>query len=431
MAKVEVSKGKIKVVKDVSPKYNIRLILISSGAFFVFFVFILFPYMMKKNLINHLNIHPELLDLTPVEIIMVQSNKEFPSYLLQMGRLQMKIPINFIPTFIRPNSISFRTNPRKISRTLAIAYKNYIPSLDIRNTGAISLFLSNSLDEFLYQILHSTWHPVKLYCKANFLVDQGINSTIYKSEWDKYYHAYIFPTPGNTGFVARIFARDKSQYIEFSLFDETEPVKLQEWVDVAMTIKPGADYNNKSAYNKEDKNANLSLKDYIDMSNSTKNYIKIIQDCLRNYYSSYKVRWLIPIGIVMYEQGFYKELIRLCQFALLNVENPSEAEHWSDLYNKSINKVIKVDVIMNFDMKNIKIIVNNSSKFMVNKIRIRFTNTLVEEKSKGTYVVEIVKEGHILPDSEKEITLEMPAIISDAKGNENIAYKIESVNIID
>ncbi len=352
-----------------------KVILGAAAAFGPFFIFILLPLLTRNHLLATMKLPPEVLLATPLTLRMAPTGDVIPTMRVNMDGTTIQIPRAFTPVIIQPRMVTFRNNPRRISRTISLSVTPRVPRLDLKNSGAISLFIPEDLRDFLDVILWATWHPVRMYCKAQFFVTQGIGGSFFRTDWDAHHTGFVFPTPGNTGFLARIFAEDRSRYLEFAMFDETEPVKLDRWTDVAITLRPPPPASPDSPPAPSSPPAPpLSLATCIGLAANEEAAPTVLQDCLNEFFRTGSATWLLPVGLVMEERKFYRDAIALCKQAIPQLqERPQEMALWSDLFDRSVKKILKIEVDPHLELDQVNVYIRNLSKFPVRRIRLNIT----------------------------------------------------------
>jgi len=371
-------------------------------AFIPFFFLILLPLLTRDYLCKTLSIAPEILLSTPLKLQMNPSGDSMPKIKLRMLGIEFQIPLNYTPVRISPDTLTFRNNSRRIARTISVSIRRQPPRLDLKTSGIISLFMPSKLNPFLQNALWATWHPVRLYCKAQFLVSQGIGGSFFESDWDAHHHGFVFPTPANTGYMARVFDDRNDHYIEFAFFDETDPVTLAEWVDVAICLKPPTDAE--KTLEPPARLRSLSLAATLEKASKEASAQSAIQDALNEFLLNGDVSWLLPCGIVMENRLYFRELIELCKIAIpLLKEKPQELALWRDLFERCIKQMLKIEVDPNHELEEVVIYVKNLSKFSLKRIRLKIT--CVDADGERTFSTVVQKSGNMLSQDEKSFTI--------------------------
>ncbi|RCK81703.1 MAG: hypothetical protein OZSIB_0837 [Candidatus Ozemobacter sibiricus] len=403
-----------------------KIMLLSAAAFVPFFLFILLPLLTRNHLITTLKLPPEVLLASPLTLRMAPSGDPTPTMRLTLDGVTIQIPRAFTPVIIQPRMVTFRNNPRRISRTISMSVASHVPRLDLKNSGAISLFVPDDMRDFLEVILWATWHPIRLYCKAQFFVTQGIAGSFFRTDWDAHHTGFVFPTPGNTGYLARIFAADRSRYIEFAMFDETDPVKLDRWTDVAITLQPpppaGA-----AATAAPPSGPPLSLATNIGLATNEEAAPTVLQDCLNEYFRTGSASWLLPVGLVMEDRGFYRDTIALCKQALPRMqERPQELALWSDLFERSVKKILKIEVDPHLELDQVNVYIRNLSKFPVRRIRLSIT--CADATGERQFTTTVQESGWMQAEDEKIYHVATrPGFLS--RRIQGMSWKVEDLEI--
>lgn len=375
-----------------------KVILSALVAFIPFFFLILLPLLTRNHLITTMRIPPEVLLGTPLRLNMGLSEDPQPTLALQMNGVKFQIPRNFTPVGFGNNVVTFRNNPRRISRTISISVQKEPPRLDLRTSGIIGLFMPSDLRPFLEKSLWATWHPVHLYCKAEFLVTQGIGGSFFITDWDAHHSGFVFPTPGNTGYLARIFSDAEDRYIEVAYFDETDPVKLANWVDVAVRVKPPFESGETPAPAPAPRAPSLAA--MIGQVANEETAPFAMQDSLNQFFQTGSASWLLPCGLLMENRLFFRETIDLCKKALPRVkEDKQMTALWRDLFDRAVKQILKLDIDPHLDLDQVLIYGKNLSQFPVRRIRLRIT--CLDAAGERTFSAMIQEAGTMQPQDEK------------------------------
>lgn len=376
---------------------NQKILLGGVATFIPFFLVIILPLLTRNYVLKTFNLQPEVLLASPLTLKMAPSGAPIPTLRLVMKGMAFQVPRIFTPVRITPTLLTFRNNPRRISRTISVSIIPEPPRIDLRHSGALSWFLPEATRDFLQLVLWATWHPVRVYAKAQFLVNQGIGSSFFRTDWDAAHEGFVFPTPANSGYIARIFAGEHDPYIEFSMFDETDPVNLETWTDVAITLKPplpGAASPTPVA------SRPLSLASSIALTANEETAHQVLQDFLNQFYLTGNPSWLLPVGLIMEHRMFFREAIALCKQAIPQLaERPQEVALWRDLFDRAVKQVVKVDVDPHLELDQVNVYVKNLTKFPLRRIKLHIT--AADAAGERTFSATVQEVGAMQAEDEK------------------------------
>jgi hypothetical protein len=151
-------------------------------------------------------------------MINLESTGEMPvSYKVNINGFEYKIPQNFTPVKVGPDSVEFSIAPRREARRIFILGRSTSPEFEFTTTGIARWFMPRSMQNYLQTILRASWHPVRLMFKAQFFASEGITNKIFEARWDAHHRGFIFPILGEIGYMARVFRTNKAGYFEFTI----------------------------------------------------------------------------------------------------------------------------------------------------------------------------------------------------------------------
>lgn len=389
--------------KKISP---LTKVLISAAVAFVpFCLFILIPYLVKNHIVNKMNLSEKLIFAAPERVSLVATGDIPATMKVVIHGFTFHIPKTYTPVRVMPDIAVFRINARRISRTISIAARRRQSMLTLQDSGVIQWFMPSEPLEFLDTILHATYHPVRMLCKAHFFASEGIGSKVFETAWDTNHRAYIFPTSGGSGYVGRIYRTDGDGYYEFSVVDEVEAVTLREWVDLAMKLKPPEAYVPQT---ENQGNSWASITQTIDRANASESGLnEAVETSLNRYFATMNRSWLIPIATAMEKRGYYNELI---QFYRSNIawarQQPKQLAVWNDIFERTLAQVLKIEVEPHLALNQVNLYCKNISDFAIRRVVMKVM--LSGKEGDRSFETLILDNDTLLPGVEKMFAIEPP-----------------------
>ncbi len=401
-------------------------LIIAVVLFVPFLLFIILPIVVRNHLVENLKIPRELFLSPPDNISLVRSKLVPPTYKVNINGVTFRIPESYTPVRVNDNSCEFRPEPRRVSRSIEIAALDNPKKLKYSPTGLVRFFLPTSMLKFMQTVLRATWHPIRLTFKAHLFANEGINGKIFEARWDAHNRGFIFPTPGNKGYLGRVFRTNGPGYFEFSYNDPIFSITLQDWVDLAMKIKPSAEaYDNSLA----SQASRFSLPNLIKQAEMRDTEPVILGDCLSEFFRTTSPQWLIPVAMVMENRGFYPEVIELHKQYIKSfaIDSPVKLL-WNDILDRTVQKILKLEIDPKLSQKELRVYCKNLTKLQIKqaiaKIDIQYLNGT--EKS---FLTKLIRSGRLFEQQEKTLSIEVPSDIT-LNEFENITCRIMQVDFL-
>ncbi|HEY9072357.1 MAG TPA: hypothetical protein VIV61_19000 [Candidatus Ozemobacteraceae bacterium] len=374
-------------------------------AFIPFFIFILLPYLVRQHIVEKLKLAEELIVAPPEHVSLVSTGEVPPTFRVVIRGFTFQIPKIYTPVRVLPNVAVFRINPRRISRTISIAALKQPPSLALNESGLIQWFMPDDPLAFLDTMLYASYHPIRMMCKAHFYVGEGIGGKVFETSWDANHRAYVFPTPGGSGYIGRIYRTNGDGYYEFAMTDEVDGVTLREWIDLAIKIKPpfadGTPVQDMASRGASLARA-LSL-----VEQGGSGLTEAVELSMNQYYATHTNGWLLPIAMAMEKRGYYHELI---QFYRDNAQKAREDSQqlalWRDLFERTLPQIINIDVDPHLNQNQIDLYCKNKSEFAIRNVKV--TLTLSGKEGDRTFDTLLLSNDTLHPGNEKVIAVEPP-----------------------
>jgi hypothetical protein len=374
-------------------------------------LFVIIPIACRNHFVKTLKISEDVFLSAPEHINLVNTEDVGPCYRIKINGYTFAIPEKFTPSKIDFNEAEFRMKSRAEGRYIYLHSEHRTRTMNFNSNGITKWFLPTETRKFLPIILNANWHPFRLMFKAQFFASEGITSKIFQSKWDKNHIGYIFPSPGNEGYLGRIFRMNDSGTVEFLISDSVKPVTLREWVNIAMMIQTPApgDYEELD----EDNEKNLfSLDDLIMKASDEEQQASTLNIALNEFYRVKEPEWLIPVAIVMQERGFFPDVLDLIeQYKTSFAENSKYQAKWNELVDKAVAESITIEADPLLDVRELNLYCKNLTDMDINQISltINITSNLGLTKS---FDVSLLKQSSLRSREEKQIQVKCPADIS-------------------
>ncbi|MEW6710198.1 MAG: hypothetical protein AB1403_10290 [Candidatus Riflebacteria bacterium] len=402
-------------------------LIIAIVSFIPFFFFILLPVLARDHFVKNLKIPPDVFLSPPQEISLVKTTDVGETFKILINGVEFKVPTTFTPVKIGPNFIELASGTRRLSQTISIVSLTEPRKIDYTSTGFAGWFMPESVLAFMQTILRATWHPIRLMFKAQFFASEGIASRIFEARWDAHHRGFIFPTPGQSGYIGRIFCTNGPGYFEFSMRDQVNPVSLQQWVNLAMKIKPPAI---------EDQAQDPFVPAFFNLEMMQKQalqpeqQVEVLSRAINEFFRTEKAMWLIPVALVMRERGYNSQVIDLHRRYLnaFPIGSPLK-ETWNSILDQTVNNTLKLEIDPKLRKKELRIFCKNLTEKQIGKILVKiivkYPNTA--EKS---FIATLLQNERLYELQEKELLAVAPADIPFAEA-ESIDYRIMQIDFID
>lgn len=402
-------------------------IIVSLISFIPFFFFILMPVLTRDHFVQKLKIPPEVF-LNPPELInLVKTGEVGETFKLNVNGVEFKIPVNFTPVRIGENFIEFAEEPRRLAQSISIVSLKEPRKISFTSTGFARWFMPDSVFKFLQLILRANWHPVRLMFKAQFFANEGIASRVFEARWDAHHRGFIFPTQGERGYIGRVFRTNGTGYFEFSVKDEVHPITLQQWVNLAMKIRPPGEHEPPtdpfapSFYNLE-----LLQK----QSQEPDKQVEVLSRSLNEYFRTGKVMWLIPVALVMKHREYSSQVIELHKKFLnaFPIASPLK-DTWNSIMDKTVDDTLKLDIDPKLREKELDIYCKNLTGKQINQILIRISVKYKNGSDKSFFSTLLANE-RLYEHQEKHLFVFPPDDVSLLE-IEKIEYRIMQIDFIE
>lgn len=399
-------------------------IIVSLISFIPFFFFILMPVLARDHFVKKLKIPPEVFLSPPEEINLVRTGEVGATFKLVINGVEFKIPVDFTPIRISPHLIQFAKSSRRLSQNLSIVSLTEPRRIEYTSTGFAGWFMPKTVLGFMQTILRSTWHPVRLMFKAQFFASEGIASKVFEARWDAHHRGFIFPTPGASGYIGRVFRTNGPGYFEFSLVDQVNPVTLQQWVNLAMKIKPpAANEENQDPFSPAFFNLEILQKQALDPDRQ----VEVLSRSLNEYFRTEKPMWLIPVALIMKERGFHSQVIDLHRSFLQEFPIGSPLKDtWNDILDQTVNNTLKLEIDPKLRKKELRIYITNLTDRQINRILVKIIVKYGEGKEKS-FFSQLLQQERLYENQEKELLAIAPDDVS-LNTADSIEYRIMQID---
>ncbi|MGM0600045.1 MAG: hypothetical protein ACQETH_09550 [Candidatus Rifleibacteriota bacterium] len=402
-------------------------IIVSLIAFIPFFFFILLPVLARDHFVEKLKIPPEIFLSPPHKIDLVQTTPVGQTFKVNINGVEFKIPVEYTPIKIKENFIKFSCDPLRLTKTIsAISLKEDI-ELNYTSTGFARWFMPNNVFKFLQVILRATWHPIRLMFKAQFYATEGIASKIFEARWSAHYRGFILPTPGQRGYVGRVFRTNGSGYFEFAMQDEINRVTLQQWVSLAMKIKPP---NGKEQYSDPYSPAFYNLETQKELALKPERQVEVLSRCLNEFFRTKKPMWLIPIAIVMKQRGFNAQVMDLHKQYLnkFAIDSPLK-DTWNEILDQTVASSLEIKIDPSLNKQLLKVHCKNLTERQIKQILIKIKLKYKNGKE-NTFIKKLLSNQRLFELQTKDILIDAPSDIS-LVNLDNIDYRIMQIDFIE
>ncbi|GAB4270666.1 MAG: hypothetical protein Kow0029_07630 [Candidatus Rifleibacteriota bacterium] len=425
MAKAQKKKKSWQVEEDSLPPIQ-KGIIVALVSFIPFFFFVLLPVLARDHFVKKLKIPAEVFLSPPEMINLVKTGEVGETFKVTIEGVEFKIPVAFTPVRIDENFIEFASGSRRLSQTISIACLKEAPKLNFTATGFARWFMPTNVLQFMQVILRATWHPVYLMFKAQFFASEGIASKVFEARWDAHHRGFIFPTPGQRGYIGRVFRTNGPGYFEFAWKDEVNPVTLQQWVNLAMKIKPPSSYNAPDPYSPGFYNIGLLQTQAEDPDRQ----VEVLSRSLNEFFRTGKAMWLIPVALVMKNRGYTSQVIELHKKYLnaFPIGSPLK-ETWNKILDKTVDGTLKIEIDRKLRKKELDIYCKNLTDKQIGQILVKFTIKYLNGTEK-TFYSKLLKDERLFEFQEKHLYVEAPIDVSLIDADE-ISYRIMQIDFID
>ena len=399
-----------------------KIVIWSLVVLFPVTIFIIIPLICRNHFVQTLKISedvflsaPEYINLVNTDEQLKELHKEVgPCYRIKINGYTFAIPEKFTPSKIDFNEAEFRIKSRSEGRYIYLHSERRTRTLNFSSNGITKWFLPNETRKLLPIILNATWHPFRLMFKAQFFASEGITSKIFQSKWDKNHIGYIFPTPGNEGYLGRIFRMNDAGTVEFLISDSVDPVMLREWVNVAMMIQTPSPSDDEAIGDEsidDNEKSLFSLDDLILKATDQSQQIYTLSIALNEFYRLKEPEWLIPVAIIMQERGFFPEVLDLIEQNKSSFKNPQYQAKWNELLDKAVAESITIEADPVQNVRELNLYCKNLTDLTINQVtlNIEVTSNLGVTKS---FDVSLLKQSSLRSKEEKQIQVKCPDNIS-------------------
>ncbi len=402
-------------------------IIVALVSFIPFFFFILIPVLARDHFVKKLKIPAEVFLSPPEKINLVKSSETGPTFKVNINGVEFKIPVKFTPIQIGKDFVRFVDEPRRMAKSIYIHSSLEPREINYSATGFARWFMPDTVLEFMQLILRANWHPVRLMFKAQFFAVEGITTRIFEARWDAHHRGFIFPLPGQAGYIGRIFRTNGPGYFEFSIKDDIQPVTLRQWVDLAMKIRPPSEKDEEvdpfapGFYN---------LEYLIKQAKDPDRQVDVLSRSLNEFYRTKKSFWLIPVAIVMGERGFNSELIDLHKQFLPDfaIDSPLK-ETWNSILDTIVEDTLKIEVDTKLRQKELNVFCKNLTDKQINQILIRI-QVKYKKGNEKSFIARLLKNERLFEHQEKKLLITVPPDIS-LIDYESLSYRIMQIDFID
>jgi hypothetical protein len=402
-------------------------LIVSILAFIPFFFFILLPVLTRDHFVKKLKIPPEIFLQPPQLINLVKTGDVGQTFKLTINEVEFKIPVNFTPVKIGENFIELASGPRRLSQTISIVSLKERKKMDFTSTGFARWFMPDTVFKFLQTILRATWHPVRLMFKAQFFASEGIASKIFEARWDVHHRGFIFPTPGQRGYIGRVFRTNGPGYFEFSMRDEVNPVTLREWVNLAMKIKPPSeDENEPDPYSPAFYNLGMMKQQALDPDRQ----VEVLSKGLNEFFRTSRPMWLIPVAMVMKQRGYNAQVIDLHKKFLkaFPIDSPLK-ESWNDILDETVDGTLEIEIDHRLRKKELKVYCKNLTEKQIAQILIRIS-VIYRNGSQKSFFANLLPNERLYELQEKQLSVTVPEDVAMID-LDTLDYRIMQIDFIE
>lgn len=421
------AKKEWKPVAEVTMPWWKKTLIAAGSAFVPFFIFVLIPVLTRNHIINTMKIGENLINNPPEEFNLVATGEAPPCYTINCRGVSFAIPRTMVPVRISRDSVIFRKSPRPIARTLAFTRSKFPPPVNIESLGLLRFFVAKDALEYLQESLSANWHPIRLMCKANLISSQGITSRIFQTSFDLDHLAYVFPTKGNSGYIGRIFSHRGAGYTEFGYFDETTPVSLRDWTNIARTINFETDNGQPDAEQLQ----GPALANFVEQAKLGKMFdYSIIEASLNQYFATGSETWILPIAYVMGRQGYLRELIEMQREAVSNIRDDAGLRaHWNAILEDVLRSILKIEVDPHQTQNSLVMTCTNTGRLALNHLVLRLTMVYPDGNEKQ-FKQTLFQEGTLQAGAAVNLEFPPPDGFS-VRGVKSISVAVDEVEVVD
>jgi len=397
-----------------------KAVLIAIATFIPFMLFIVFPMITRDHYSKTLKLPPEVFLKAPEEINLVSTGEVGAVYKVTINETEFKIPDAFTPVKLSRDRIDFKPAPRREARQITILAQKEARTIQFTNTGLARWFMPTSMLQFLQTILRATWHPIRLFFKAQFFATEGITGRIFEARWDAHHRGFIFPVAGDKGYIGRVFRTNNPGYFEFMVLDTVAPVSLREWVNLAMRIKPPSDLASATLPPMHGAN---SIESLIEKAVIPEREPEVLSTALTSFFHTKNPGWLLPISLVMENRGFFAELIDLHRQFIGRFDDDSAYKAmWDQIFNRALNRIIKLDIDPQLHLRELNVSCLNLTHLEITQVLLKIT---IKSRVAGesSFTTELLPHGRLYEQQEKDIIIRAPDNISLADA-ERVEYQI-------
>ncbi len=402
-----------------------KVILVAVASFIPFFFGIILPTFARDHYVKKLKIPPEFFLTAPEEINLVSTGEVGATYKVSIHGYEFKVPDKFTPSRINDYGAEFKADPRKEAKYIYIQAEPESRHIQFTSGGLARWFMPSDLSRFLPLILNASWHPVRLMFKAQFYASEGISSRIFFARWDAHNSGFIFPTPGQKGYLCRGFRGDHPGYFEFLMIDPVQSVTLRDWVNLAMKIKPPGEEELPPS---PDDPPAMPLEALIRLAPDQGRENEALSGAFAEFFRTREPEWLIPIAIVMQNREYYPELVDLHKQYLnrFRVDSPYK-KTWNEILDNAVSKTVKIDIDPQLGQKELNVYCQNLTNLEVGQVWVKFI--IRSETGEKGFMAPLLPFGRILPKEEKHLTIATPSDIS-LTGISGIESRIIQIDFI-
>lgn len=393
---------------------------------FVLILFIVVPIVSRNYFVQSLKISENIFVSAPENIKLVSTSEVGVCYPVKINGYTFHIPERFTPTKITSNAAEFRMTSHSSGRYIYVHAEKQTKRMNFKSNGITRWFLPTEMRKILPLILNSDWHPIRLMYKYQIYASEGINSKIFQTNWNQNHKGYIFPCPGNEGYLGRIFRMDGDGTVDFLISDGITPVSLREWVNIAMKLETPQKGEKKVADNSKAP-SQYSLDDIIAKAEKPNNQRKTLEIGLTEFYRTNSPEWLIPVAIVMQKRGFYPEVLELInQYQSRFEEDTKYLPKWNELLDKAISECISIEVDPITNLKELNIYLKNLTHLDIKQVAIDVEITS-GFGTKQSFAPTLLNQNTLRSKEEKQLKIRCPHDfnLSEASKIEHRITKIE------
>lgn len=393
-------------------------------------VFVVWPMLTRMHYVKTLKLpekfflsEPKYFDLISSPLLIGSKHDVNAVYKVELLGVEFKIPKDFTPTAILPDSAVFRREPRRWGQEVYIKAAQQDKPIEYTKRGFTRWFMPQSRLKFFEKMLGATWHPVRLMFKAGFYAAEGIAGPVFETKWNANHKGFVFPTSGAYGYIARVFRTDAPGYFEFLYQDTVEPITLQEWVNLAMKIKPPQ--STKAKQDAPKKNV-PSFADLISKAEFERYEADVLGKAITMFFDTNDPKWLIPVAKVMERRGFYSELIEFYHSYSQGLEaQTAEKQIWNKLLKQSVEKIINLQIDPSMNMHEIHVYCQNLTDLLIQQIWVEVHISPNNSKDQS-FELQLLDQGRLYPHQEKALTLKTPLNISFSD-SESLDFEVKKV----